>query len=113
MVPPPPPLFSTSTGWPSVSLIRLPTRRATMSVVPPGGNGTSTRTGLDGKGCAFAFHERKIPRKTQSSLRIAFSSVAGLDARALDQIGVVGEFLRQHLVEVVDRQVERVDAELG
>jgi hypothetical protein len=47
-------LFSTSTGWPIDSLMRWPTRRATMSVVPPAGKGTTTRIGLEGKDWAEA-----------------------------------------------------------
>ena len=46
--PPPPALFSTSTCWPKAPPSFSATMRATMSVVPPGANGTTSRTGLDG-----------------------------------------------------------------
>src|SRR6185503_20066955 len=64
MVPPAPPLFSTSTGWPSVSLMRWPIRRATMSVVPPAGNGTTTRIGLDGNDWASALPATMLNSRT-------------------------------------------------
>src|SRR5882757_5002476 len=54
MVPPAPPMFSTITGWPSVVFIRSATRRDTMSVMPPAGNGTIKVTGLLGNVSARA-----------------------------------------------------------
>ena len=41
--------FSITTGWPQCSLMRWPTKRAMMSVGPPGGNGTMMRIGAVGK----------------------------------------------------------------
>src|SRR5262245_49931240 len=49
MVPPAPPRFSTSTGWPSASEILPPTRRAMKSAAPPGGTVTIRRIGRLGK----------------------------------------------------------------
>src|SRR5450631_4362206 len=49
MLPPAPGLFSTTTDWPQTSCRRLLTRRAVISVEPPGVNGTTTRTGLTGQ----------------------------------------------------------------
>src|SRR5713226_7343223 len=46
--------FSTSTGWPSRSVIFGPIRRDMMSVVLPGGNGTMILIGLEGQDCAGA-----------------------------------------------------------
>src|SRR6266496_4377819 len=46
--------FSTSTGWPSRSVIFGPIRRDMMSVVLPGGNGTTILIGLEGQDCASA-----------------------------------------------------------
>src|SRR5882762_2472353 len=54
----PPTRFSTTTGWPSVSLRRAAMRRPTRSGPPPGGIGTRKRTGFDGY-CALAEDERK------------------------------------------------------
>src|SRR5712691_3223775 len=46
--------FSTSTGWPSRAVIFGPNRRAMMSVVLPGGNGTMILIGFEGQDCASA-----------------------------------------------------------
>src|ERR1700709_2059393 len=54
MLPPAPGLFSTTTDWPQSSCKRLETRRAVMSVEPPGVNGTTTRTGFAGQSAADA-----------------------------------------------------------
>src|SRR5206468_1578724 len=56
MLPPAPGLFSITTVWPHTSCRRLPTRRAVMSVEPPGGNGTTMRTILSGQ---FALSARE------------------------------------------------------
>jgi hypothetical protein len=48
MVPPAPPRFSTSTGWPSDSDNFPPTRRAMKSAAPPGGTVTTRRIGRFG-----------------------------------------------------------------
>ena len=48
-----PGLFSTTTGWPSASPSAGAMTRATVSVAPPGGLGTSRRIGRDGN-CACA-----------------------------------------------------------
>src|SRR6266480_83776 len=58
MLPPAPGLFSTTTDWPQTSCRRLPTRRAVMSVEPPGVNGTTTRTGFTGQLVLKARDER-------------------------------------------------------
>ena len=49
-----PGLFSTTTGWPKRSARCGPMVRAIRSTLPPGGNGTTMRTGLLGKLCANA-----------------------------------------------------------
>src|SRR4051812_10797313 len=48
MLPPAPARFSITTAWPSAVESRSPTRRAKMSVDPPGAKGTTRRMGLDG-----------------------------------------------------------------
>ena len=58
MLPPAPGLFSTTTDWPQTSCRRLQTRRAVMSVEPPGVNGTTTRTGLTGQSAPAAREAR-------------------------------------------------------
>src|SRR5215510_12292822 len=47
-VPPAPPMFSTTSVWPSVRDIWSPIRRVTTSVGPPAANGTMTVIGLLG-----------------------------------------------------------------
>src|SRR5262245_65151540 len=54
MLPPAPPTFSITMGWPSVSRIRSAMMRAAASVDPPGGNGTIKVSGREGNGCACA-----------------------------------------------------------
>src|SRR5215469_6357 len=49
MLPPAPGLLSITTDWPQTSARRLPTKRAVMSVEPPGVNGTTMCTGLLGQ----------------------------------------------------------------
>src|SRR5207253_5047920 len=49
MLPPAPGLFSITTDWPQTSCRRLPTRRAVVSVEPPGVKGTMMCTGLAGQ----------------------------------------------------------------
>src|SRR5712692_1933151 len=58
MLPPAPGLFSTTTDWPQTSCRRLETRRAVISVEPPGVNGTTTRTGLTGQSAPCAREDR-------------------------------------------------------
>src|SRR5689334_16643292 len=62
MLPPAPARFSITTGWPSELERRSPTRRAKMSVEPPGANGTTMRTGLDGY--------RSCPRTGNAKIRL-------------------------------------------
>src|SRR5262245_28874929 len=42
------------TVWPHISCSFWPRRRAMISVAPPGGNGTTRRTGFVGNACASA-----------------------------------------------------------
>src|SRR2546426_12801798 len=58
MLPPAPGLFSITTDCPQTSCRRLPTRRAVVSVEPPGANGTTTRTDLTGQSAAEAREKR-------------------------------------------------------
>src|SRR5215470_14813762 len=49
-----PGLFSTTTGWPQRSCNSFPIRRPEMSSGPPGGKGTTSRTGFEGNSWAAA-----------------------------------------------------------
>ena len=51
-LPPAPGLFSITTGWPQAWASLSPIARARMSVLPPGVNGTTMRTGFDGNASA-------------------------------------------------------------
>jgi hypothetical protein len=48
MLPPAPPTFSITTGWPSSVRMRSARIRPTTSVEPPGGNGTISVIDRDG-----------------------------------------------------------------
>ena len=57
VTPPAPPRLSMTTCCLRISDIRCPTTRAIRSFGPPGGNGTMSRIGFDGKSCADAAAE--------------------------------------------------------
>jgi hypothetical protein len=48
MLPPAPPAFSTTTGWPSDVRMCSARMRVSVSVAPPGGNGTTMVIGRAG-----------------------------------------------------------------
>jgi hypothetical protein len=52
VTPPAPGWFSTTTGCPREALIRSASRRARVSVLPTGGNGTTMRRPRPGQDCA-------------------------------------------------------------
>src|SRR4029077_1994211 len=70
--PPAPPTFSTITGWPSAAPILSAMMRAATSVEPPGGNGTISVIGRDGKlsACAGASATGRSASAIQATLRI-------------------------------------------
>src|ERR1700760_3387372 len=101
MVPPAPPTFSTITGWPSDVFIRSLTMRATMSVMPPGGNGTIRVTGFDGKLSALAPATQASATSSTAKRDANFITLSlRLDAVALDDRPPLVEL---GLVEVVQR----------
>src|ERR1043165_6253472 len=55
-----PGLFSTTTGWPRLSVSFWPTRRARMSLTPPGLAATTMCIGLVGKALASSVWARAI-----------------------------------------------------
>src|SRR5712664_169700 len=69
MLPPASGLFSTTTDWPQTSCRRLLTRRAVISVEPPGVNGTTTRTGLTGQSAPEAREIRIDGAATAAAVR--------------------------------------------
>src|SRR3954465_1989220 len=107
MLPPPPPTFSSTTGWPSASLIFGPTRRAMMSTGPPGGKATRTRMGFVGYDWALA----AVANRTMNNLRSVFMS--------LNRKGVGGRSYcsgdrnrRRHEQELVDLVGEAILGEI-
>src|SRR5712692_4918879 len=79
MIDEPPGLFSTITGTLRDRASFCAIARAWMSVCPPGGNGTTMRTGLPGigNGCAWA-----APIKRHSNAKPSFIPAASLYSRA-------------------------------
>src|SRR6266550_7304033 len=73
-MPLPPTRFSTTTVWPSVSVRRAAMRRPTRSGPPPGGIGTSRRTGFEGY-CAAATDASRAAAIAGNPLRTR--SIAG------------------------------------
>src|ERR1700716_2906933 len=68
MLPPAPGLFPPPPDWPQTSCSRLLTRRAVISVEPPGVNGTTTRTGFTGQSAPEA---REIKRDGAAMAAVA------------------------------------------
>src|SRR5437879_4908967 len=65
-----PGLFSTMTGCPQRSCSSLPIRRPEMSSGPPGGNGTTSLTGLEGKSCAAALQASASTHRRAAVVRL-------------------------------------------
>src|SRR5262245_12055107 len=86
MVPPAPPTFSITTGWPSVGRIASAMMRAAVSVDPPGGNGTIRVTGRDGNVCASA----RLDTRSDAAANIrtiGFSSSRNPESTASVELG--------------------------
>src|SRR5471030_1475711 len=101
MLPPAPGLFSITTDWPHTSCRRLLTRRAVISVEPPGVNGTTTRTALAGQsapkardaivdGAARAAAARPAKRR-RFSMGTPLDAIARLAPGRDDFFGVWGQ----------------------
>src|SRR5690349_12765904 len=85
MVLPPPPLLSTTTGWPSAGCNRSAMRRPRMSVKPPGGYGTTRRIGFEGQAacCADAKGAAAASAEARTKMRrvVCFMSLLVLALR--------------------------------
>src|SRR6185312_9514542 len=66
-MPPAPPTFSTTTCWPSSSLMRCAMTRPIVSCGPPAANGITIVTGRVGKSCAVAWPAETSAAKTAAS----------------------------------------------
>src|SRR5882757_1861862 len=106
MLPPAPGLFSITTDWPQTSCRRLPTRRAVVSVEPPGVNGTTTRNGLAGQSAPAACDARmegatiaaaaRPTKRRRLSIGALLREVMARLLRALLFCGECGGRLRQN-----------------
>src|SRR3954451_15535962 len=75
MLPPAPPTFSITIGWPSTGRMRSAMMRAAASVDPPGGNGTTSVSERTGKfwACALAKPATTASASAARNLLIGFS----------------------------------------
>src|SRR5258708_34209369 len=69
ILPPAPGLVPITTDGPQTFCRRLPTRRAVISVDPPGVNGTTMRNGLTGQSALRACEERTCGAATATAVR--------------------------------------------
>src|SRR5712691_11616576 len=97
--------FSTSTGWPSRSVIFGPIRRAMMSVVLPGGNGTMILIGFEGQDCASAAAAN--PRANAASTTTRSCLILALPIRFRQII-----ILRAAIAAVISARARRAPAPL-
>src|SRR5208282_2788209 len=126
MLPAAPGRLSMTTGCPNDSASRCPTSRARMSVVPPAGNGTTSRIGLLGYGWASApaaviasttnsaahCRIRVIVCSISASLPTAVKSVH-LGAGFFDDPCVLGDFTLDQRCELFGRCRRGLRALLG
>src|SRR5579859_7127577 len=68
MLPPAPPRFSTTIGWPSAADSGSSTMRPRTSMVEPAPNGTTARIGFVGHCCAAAASGRQAARSAAATL---------------------------------------------
>src|SRR3954467_12347118 len=78
MLPPAPPTFSITIGWPSTGRMRSAMMRAAASVDPPGGNGTTSVSERTGKfwACAPATPASTVSASATRNLVIIFSPLS-------------------------------------
>src|SRR5215470_9292059 len=81
LLPPAPPTFSTSTGWPIRGASFSASRREITSVVPPAANGTTMRTGWSGHACAAPEKPMRQHSATACDRRGIASSGDGRECR--------------------------------
>src|SRR6266571_161383 len=86
--------FSTSTGWPSRSVIFGPIRRDMMSVVLPGGNGTMILIGFEGQDCASAAQASPKANAASANTRSCFILALLLRVRQFILRAVIATVIR-------------------
>src|SRR5688572_18826775 len=98
--------FSTTTLWPNALPKGTDNARATTSFDPPAGNGTTSRTTLDGKGCAAAVPALNAADK--SSTVITVVPVEFMNPPGVHEIeDLFPEALPRLVVQRLDRPDER------
>src|SRR5215475_1692816 len=102
MLPPAPPTFSITIGCPSDSRIRSAMMRAAASVDPPGGNGTISVSGREGKVCACANAPQPM---TSSSAATSFLITPSPDVGAIFPRLVYFSGALQRLFQLLQRKV--------
>src|SRR5258706_1308436 len=85
-MPPAPPRFSITNGWPSASASLVVSARAVMSLPPPGAKGTITFTGFEGYGCACAAHASVMHDRSIANRSIDLPGSVDRDARGLHEL---------------------------
>src|SRR6187549_2361645 len=91
MVPPAPPRLSITTCWPRISESFAASGRATVSVPPPGGNGTIILIGLLGQSWAAEANGRSNAHAmTQNDFAMAFIRGLLLGDEFRDEVPVEG-----------------------
>src|SRR5688572_6910696 len=110
MLPPAPVRFSTTKGWPRRSCSRLASVRPTRSGAPPGGNGTSTRTGLVGYACAHTEPAKTSSNRLQSRIRI-LSPQGHRAVRRSGDVEIEREMLARglHVAQVALQRIASID----
>src|SRR5262245_10502337 len=78
------------TCWPSAACSSGATARASTSATPPGGNGATMRTGLDGKVCAAAAEASRTPRMPNRTLMRFIVSSLDVASLAADRHARIG-----------------------
>src|SRR5687767_122837 len=100
MFPAAPVLFSTRNGWPNLWRSSSASRRATMSVAPPGANGTTIVTGLFGQSSAARAMAGSMSDAAASVVKRrrviigSSSKIAGVFVDHVERLTVLAEMMR-------------------
>src|SRR2546425_1520090 len=107
---PAPGRFSTITGWPQTSCILPATRRPMMSVAPPGGKGTTMRTGLVGNALTVPTNNKRT-RSLSIDLRYAAGPYWIFRVQLLEIVACAPAGLRRNAVGLEEVEFLRHVAE--
>src|SRR5215471_11974321 len=116
-MPPAPPMFSTTTCWPSASLSRCPKMRAMVSTGPPAAYATTMVIGRAGQSCAVAGAVSvTASASATSSLAMIVSVLFGRDPGFLDDLRPRLDVLLDKRLQILRRAAvgsDHVGADLG